>query len=404
MRRENRVLRGAFLGLMMTAAFLGAAQVPSPEITAPNEVQQGQVYSASTSLSAGQTVQWTVSGATLLSAANLATVQFRAGSSDFVTLKCLVQNASGASVSQRVLPALPFAPRDYWADFNTYLAKYNADITGEVNSGKVDIYYATSYYLHGMIAAAEATGDAPLMGKTLDFIETMIGKAQECSHVATGDHPDPQDGVIYKQWFPLETNGRPKMGASFHAMVPLARAVAVIYANPAFKSSYKTRADQIKDFVHQAIFQYWFDKFTGVYHINLDPNSTEYKTWTWLGGKIDLLPADLGGRASPGFWLGRFSHMARMANWLHQATPNNLYLEYATRVAKGFKRILELNGTHWQWDIGLVNDKPINTINTPDTEHSNTQAAFLVEMYEAGIEMTEGEFYTLAAGGQIIFT
>jgi hypothetical protein len=355
-------------------AVSGQVAPAAPTLSGPTEVQlNAGPYTATVALGTGLSAQWSITGGTLVGATNGSTVQFQAGSAPIVTLSCTVSNSVGSATSSRWAVALPFAPRNYSTDFKAYLNTHKAAIRREVASGDSSIYYSTSYYLHGMAAAAEATGDTGVMDTLLGYINQIMAQAK----------PVVLNGVTYQELGPWDPNGRPWQLYTFQFSVALARTAAIITSNPTFNAKYSTQAAQIVAFVDQSIFKYWFDKQVGVY---ADPGSK------WLGGDIPWLSTSLGGWGSYAIWSDKCSHLGAMSAWMYQATKSPLYLEYATRIATGFKTHVKVqsNGS-WVWDQGIITSTvdggaySDNQDGSPDTSHANREPMMAVAMYEAGV-------------------
>jgi len=222
------------------------------------------------------------------------------------------------------------------------------------------------------------------MDQLLGYISQMISLAQPCTHLIT----DGQDGLTFQEWGPWDENGRPQQLQTFQAAGALARTAAILALNPQFKASYATQRAEIAAFVKQAIFDYWFDKQTGVYR---DPTTSR------LGGLIPWVPVELGGWGTYPVWSDKCSHLGMMAAWMYEATGDPLYLEYATRVAKAFREHLQVQNGCLVWDPNAV---PIldgeNLEGWPDTSHANREPMMVVSLYQAGIEFNMPDLAGLA--------
>ena len=370
----------------VTAAVLLTVQAPAtapaaPVVTGPVELQAGSgPYTASVALPPGVAAEWSITGGTLLSPPGAATAMFDAGSGPYVTLNCKVSNTAGSASSSRWMVALPFAPRNHLADLKASLATNCAEIQTEVASGDPAVYYRTSYYLHGLAAAAEATGDTQVMDTLVGYITQMISLAQ----------PLVRNGVTYQAWAPWDVNGNPQQLNTYQAAGPLARTAAIIAGNPAFMVRYSANYKQIVAFVDQLVFKYWFDKQTGVY---ANPQSS------WLGGYIPWLSIPQGGWGlSNDFWNDKTSHVGAISAWMYQATKSPLYLEYATRIATDFRTHVSVVNGGWVWDHGCY--PAIYTDNldgSPDTSHANREPMMVASMYEAGISFQLADLQAMAA-------
>ena len=276
-------------------------------------------------------------------------------------------------------PAMASEVPDYLADLKRHLAKCHDAISREIAKGDAALYYSTSYYLHGLAAGAEASGDFEIMDQLIGFIDQFMAQAR----------PLTRGGVTYLEWGPWDVNGNPQQLNTFQAMGPLARTAAIIARRPQFKARYGAKADQIVAFVDQAMFRYWFDKKSGIYP---DPASPR------LGGMVPWVAKDLGGWGTYPVWNDKCSHLGMISTWMYLATRKPLYLEYATRVAKGFRRHVAEQDGRWIWDKGIVPITPGDgQAGTPDTSHANREAMMVVTMYEAGIEFHLRDVQAMAA-------
>ena len=352
----------------------------APVLAGPVEMQANTgPYTASVALGAGTSAQWSLAGGTLLSSAIAPSVLFDPGAGPIVTLQCTVSNPAGSASSSRWMLALPFAPRNHLADLKASLAAASGAIASEVLSGDPSTYYSTSYVLHGLAAAAEASGDTAVMDTLVGYINQMIDRAQ----------PLVRNGVTYQQWGPWDANGNPQQLNTFQSTVPLARTAAVIAGNPAFRTRYAASFNRIVAYVDQSIFKFWFDKQTGIY---ADPTSTR------LGGIVPWLALARGGWGSYPVWSDKCSHFGAMSAWMYRATRNPLYLEYATRIAEDFKTHVTVVNGCWIWDFGTV---PVaagaNQDGSPDTSHANREPMMAAAMYEAGITFKLADLQGMAA-------
>jgi len=361
-----------------------SAAPAAPVLSGPVELQAGSgPYTVTAAIGTGCTTLWSITGGTLLSSPSASSALFEAGSGPYVTLTCQVSNAAGSATSNWWMVALPFAPRNHLADLKGSLTANSAEIASEVASGNPATYYYTSYYLHGMAAAAEATGDTQVMDALVGYITQMISLAQ----------PLVRNGVTYQEWGPWDANSNPQQLNTFQGAGPLARTAAIIANNPAFLARYSTNLAQIVAFVDQSVFKYWFDKQTGVY---ANPDSS------WLGGMVPWLPISLGGwgeATDAAYWLDKCSHLGMMSAWMYQATKNPLYLEYATRIAEGFKMHVSVVNGRWIWDYGTVTPaiQSDNLDGSPDTSHANREPMMVASMYEAGIYFQLADLQAMAA-------
>jgi hypothetical protein len=239
-----------------------------------------------------------------------------------------------------------------------YVSSYAGEIESMSLSGRSDEYYYLSYYLHGMLSAVEATQDEAILTEVIRYINNMISK----SVISNG----------LRVWQPIVENGWPVQMYSYKACEPIARAAAVIMQNPTFRSKYAADASRYIAFVDETIIQFWH---IGVY-----------------GTTISWLPSDLGGWGNYTNWNGNASALGVIGASLYSATRaapaarTSMYLDIATRIAQGFKRKLQPQGTGWIWDNGTAHpDGGANTQLVPDTNHANGEAKFVVLTYEAGV-------------------
>jgi hypothetical protein len=256
-------------------------------------------------------------------------------------------------------------------DFKTlhyqYVSRYASDLETQSLSGHSLTYYETSYYLHGMLSAIEATNDEVMLRKVIHYIDNMLSKAIV-------------NKASYKVWAPLgpplAADDAPVQLYVYKACGPIARVAALIMRNPSFKTKYSAVAIRYINFVDETIIRYWY-----------------LRTY---GGQIPHLPADLGGwgTESPS-WSDKTSHLGQIAASLYAATRiapmrhTSLYLDVATRIATAFKRKLQMQGTGWIWDNGTAHpESGQNTQLVPDTSHANDEARLVVFMHEAGIIFT----------------
>ncbi len=374
-------LPGTSISAVVTVAVPSGPALPAaPVLSGPTELQAASgPYTASIVLSPGLSAQWTITGGTIVSGANSGTVQFRAGAGPYLTLTCTVTNSAGSASASRWLVALPFAPRNYLADLKASLASNAGAIAGQVASGDPAVYYSTSYYLNGLAAGAEASGDTQVMDSLVGYATQMIALAQ----------PLVRNGLTYQEWGPWDVNGNPQQLNTFQGASALARTAAVIAGNPVFQARYSAQFEQIVAFVDQSIFQYWFDKNTGVY---ANPTSS------YLGGIVPWLPSSLGGWGEYTVWVDKCSLFGMTSAWMYQATRNPLYQEYAARIAQGFRTHVTVVDGCWIWDDGAITTSwdPDNLDGSPDTSHANREPMMVVSMFEAGINFQLADLQAMA--------
>ncbi|MFA6004705.1 MAG: fibronectin type III domain-containing protein, partial [Elusimicrobiota bacterium] len=344
-------------------------------ILGPAEVQTlTGPHTASVTLDPGFSAQWSITGGTLLSAAIGATVQFQAGSGPFVTLTCTVSNGTSSAISQREIVALPFAPRNYLAELKTFLNTYRNTITADIATNNIGVYYSDSYYLMGIAAAADATGDTTLIDTLLGYTDQILAQAQ----------PMVRNGITYQELGPPASDGRPQQSVTWMMSTALARTAAVINSHPEFKTKYGAKADQLVAFVDESVFKYWFDKNTGVYAAPTSP---------WPAGYIPWLSPALGGGGGYDYFTQQIMQLGMVATWMYQATKSPMYLDAATRIATQFKTadLTAMNG-YYMWDLGKFGfEAPDNQEGCIDTSHSNRVPMMMEAMYDNGIVFTASD-------------
>ena len=366
-----------------TVTVVQQAALTTPAIAGPIELQAGGgPYTASIQLGVGLTAQWSITGGTILSGANSASCQFEAGTGPYAALTCTVGNGTTTLSSTRQMVALPFAPRNYLADLKGYLNTYKADITADIATNNIATYYSDSYYLLGLAAAADATGDATLMAACVGYAQQIMALAQ----------PLVNNGVSTPQLGPL-VSGAPQQSYAFFVGGALARIASVIVRNPAFNATYGAQATQMTTFVQQSVFQYWFDKNTGVY---ADPGSP------YPCGCIPWCSSALGGWGSYAYFPQQVMLFSLCSTWMYEATGNALYLDASTRCAQQFKTAdLQVVNGYYLWDLGRYTfETPDNTNGSQDTSHANRVPMMMQAMYENNIVFTATDM-TMLAGGLI---
>jgi len=138
----------------------------------PVEVQQnsGPYSEGIATVSPGViTDGWVASGGTLLSPPNFYLAQFEALAGPFMDMSF----SANGTIDDRQLVVLPFPPRDYLADLNTLITSYDSTIKAQINTGNCANYYFTSYWLMGLAAAADATGDTSVMATLIGYIQQL---------------------------------------------------------------------------------------------------------------------------------------------------------------------------------------------------------------------------------------
>jgi hypothetical protein len=252
--------------------------------------------------------------------------------------------------------------------FRDYLAEFAPMIEAESLSADSSVYYYTSYYLHGMLSAAEALRDTALLEQTILYLDNMIAVAEDIN------------GDGHLEWGPPEVDGSlmnaPVQLYHYQGIAPMARAAAIIRNQPEF-AAYEEAAVRYVDFVHDSLIEFW--------HIEV------------YGEQIPWLPVELNGWGSYEWWSDKCSHLGTIATSLYAATGDALYLDIASRVAAGFRLKLEEEGDAWQWDIdeALIGVDG-NNEGTPDTSHANREPMMMAFMHEAGVEFTDADLLRMA--------
>ena len=266
----------------------------------------------------------------------------------------------------------PVINSTYLSYINTDLTTYGSGISTEVNSGDVGTYAGTCYYITGLTSIVEATGDPTVMTTLVNYVSTMVSKAQSFT----------KNSITYPEWYPLN-GANPDQGNSFKAAAPIARLAALINKIPVFRVQYAAQLVTFTNFIKQSVFDLWFDKQTGIY---ANPSGV------YLGGSVPWCSSDLdnGGYSYP-VWTSFVGHLGIMSCYMYQATGNPLYFEYATRIGTEFKRHINIQtGGAYLWDSGIETtggggQDPDSLTGYADTSHSNREAWFVIVMYETGI-------------------
>jgi len=257
---------------------------------------------------------------------------------------------------------------DFEAMHRKYLSEYSSLMENESVKGEGDAYYYLSYYLHGILSAVEGSKNEDLLLKAMHYADNMINAAGDINN----------DGI--PDWSPF-LGSRPHLLNTYQGTDPIARTAAVIMNHPEFKAKYQADARRYYDFAWQTIIQYWH---IGVY---------DYK--------ISWLPTDLGGWGTYTLWNNKCSMLGSIATHLYRAFGDSIAFDIASRVAKGFKRVLVENGTGWTWNVGATladytKYDNRNTIAYEDVSHANRKPMMMMFMYQAGIEFTKSDMERMA--------
>ncbi len=283
-------------------------------------------------------------------------------------------------------------------------------IEAECKSGLCSIYYATSYFLNGMLSAVEASGDEALLEQTVRCMGFMMQTAL----------PLEWKGITYHYWRSPNTDVpancqepdcvskgldcycRPYQAQHFEAMIPFARAAFIIACHPTWQVKYRSYGERLCNFARHNGLEYWFDKTNGRYA----PTGNLAANWSWVAGSIPWLEPVLGGSALPNtYWNDKCTLAGILAAWLAAANRQDLFCrDIAHRIATAFKQRLELQSGGWVWDVGLVDwvqmgQVPAGVDPPPkdqDTSHCNREPQFLIACNHAGIVFTQEDLQRMA--------
>jgi hypothetical protein len=261
--------------------------------------------------------------------------------------------------------------------FQYYLHRNAREIEKETHSGESGVYYFTSYYLHGMLSAVEATGSERLLRQVMRYLDTMLATAQTIQN----------DGQTYKAWGPFVITPqsdvqKPIAHYTLQAMVPVARCAAVIMRNPKFRAKYASQAQRYIQFADSSVIQYWY---IGQFHRRVP----------WLDAEVPV-------------WNDNATNMGLVATFLYQASGDPVAWEVASAVGHAFQSKLAPQGRGWVWEsqtitIGSDTDNTPGSVGNqagvPDTSHTNREPMLMISLHEAGILFSEDDIrrmgYTL---------
>lgn len=260
--------------------------------------------------------------------------------------------------------------------FDYYLLRESKELEEQSHAGLSSVYYFTSYYLNGMLSAAEGTGSERILRRAMRLMDAMIATAQDFE-----DH-----GRVYKAWGPFSITAdssvpKPNLHYTFQAVVPIARAAAIIQARPAWKAKYADAAGRYAAFADQTIIQYW-------YHVQLKDRIP------WIDP--DHFP----------IWNDNGSNLGLTATFLYQATGDPVCLSIGKRVGEAFQGKLAPAGRGWIWEnqtipIGSDTDNTPGSVGNqagvPDTSHTNREAFLMMSLYEAGVLYSRQDMERMAA-------
>jgi hypothetical protein len=214
-----------------------------------------------------------------------------------------------------------------------------------------------------MLSAVEGTGDERILKRTIHYLDNMIAASKEFR----------SRGKTYRVWgpfavTPVSSVPTPSLHYTFQALVPMARAAAIIRSDPRFKRRYGAASDRYIAFVDQVLIQYWY----------LGPLNENVP---WLNK--DVFP----------IWNDNASNMGLNAMFLCRATGEPLYCRLTDEIGTAFKQKLSPYRAGWIWEnqtipLGSDTDNtPFsegNRAGVPDTSHTNREAFLMVHLYEMG--------------------
>lgn len=260
--------------------------------------------------------------------------------------------------------------------FDYQLMRDSKELNVEARSGLSGTYYFTSYYLNGILSAAEGTGSTRLLLRAMKIMDRMISTAIEHEY----------QGKVYQAWRPFAVTAdsaiaRPNLHYTFQSTVPIARAAAVIMTRPKWKAKYEATARRYVAFVDQCIIQYW-------YHAQL------HDSIPWA--EPDHFP----------IWNDNGSNLALNAVYLYQATGRPEYEKICRTIGNALRKKMQPAGRGWIWDnhtivIGSDTDNTPGSVGNqagvPDVSHANREAFLMTALHEAGVMFTQADLERMAA-------
>ncbi|HAM35744.1 MAG TPA: hypothetical protein DEB40_06625 [Elusimicrobia bacterium] len=260
--------------------------------------------------------------------------------------------------------------------FEYFLAGESKELQEQSSSGLSSTYYFTSYYLNGLLSAAEGTGSDRILERAIRAMDTMVSTA----------HDFQENGRTYKAWKPFfitpdSTLAHPSLHYTFQASVPLARAAAIIMARPEWRTRYAAAARRYTAFVDATVIQYWC---RSQLHGDIPwVNPDHFPIWNDNGANLGLITA-----------------------FLYQATGDRRYADMARRIGRAFESKIKPAGRGWIWEnqtipIGSDTDNTPGSVGNqagvPDTSHANREAFLMMALHEAGIMFTQADLERMAA-------
>jgi len=260
--------------------------------------------------------------------------------------------------------------------FEYELAKDGPELDREAASGSSATYYFTSYYLNGMLSAFEATGDEAVLRRALDVMDGMLARSRDFR----------EGGRTYRVWGPFAVTAdsalpRPLLHYTFQATVPLARAAALIRADPDLRLRYGAAADRYVAFVDGCVLDYFYRR--------------------QLDSQVPWLDPD-----RFAIWNDNASNLALNAAFLCRATGAPTPCALAREIGAGFKRKLRPYKTGWIWEnqtipIGSDTDDTPGSVGNqagvPDVSHANREAFLMATLYEMGFVFGRADVERMAA-------
>jgi hypothetical protein len=261
------------------------------------------------------------------------------------------------------------------AAFHYYLHEATPEILKEARSGESGVYYFTSYYLHGMLSAAEATGSDFVMKRAVKALDTMVAQAQTIEY----------KGEKFQAWGPFmiaphSDVSKPNVHYTLQAAVPLARAAYLILSRPEWRTKYEASAQRYIAFLDSSIVRYWY--------------LTQYRrTVPWLN--TEHVP----------IWNDNATNMGLVATFLYRATGDPTAKEIALAVGQAFQAKLAPTGRGWIWEshtipIGSDTDNTPGSVGNqagvPDTSHTNREPLLVIALHEAGLMFTKDDVDRMA--------
>ncbi|MDD5657268.1 MAG: hypothetical protein PHF00_08450, partial [Elusimicrobia bacterium] len=260
--------------------------------------------------------------------------------------------------------------------FDYYLARDTPEIEAQVRTGLSNVYYFTSYYLNGMLSAAEGTGSERLLRRVMRNLDAMIAAAE----------PFEDGGRPCRGWKPFYVTAdssvaRPSLHFTFQAAVPVGRAAAVIMSRPRWRAKYGADARRYAAFADELVIQYWY-------------RARMRERIAWIDP--DHFP----------LWNDNASNLALVAVFLYQATGDPVCKDIGLRVGRAFQAKLAPAGNGWIWEdhtipVGSDTDNTPGSVGNqegvPDVSHANREAFLMLALHETGLMFGRADLERMAA-------